>query len=297
VSYEPVTTVLSSAASYALTDLETVKDELSINDDDTSGDTWLTRAIAQVSKAIMNDTNRVFAPEYVQDAFDVRRARYQVPNGRRELQLSRWPVLAVASVTQILDTSDTPQALVQGTDFRVDFIDGALSRLDANTGAVTAWEALPVTVKYSAGFGLAVQETHTVPATPYEVTVAQAADFSCDQSVSYADGTLLTPVGADPALGQYTVAAGVYTFNVADTDQALTFAYCTEQVPDDLVDATLQLVTARFRAKGRDPALTQRDTPGIGTERFWFGGAPGQAGPFPPAIEGLLDNYRAPVVA
>lgn len=289
-----IMTVLSAAATYDLTTLTTVRDELALKPADTANDTWLSRAITQVSKSIMTEANRVFAPEYVQDAFDVPRARYQIPNGAAELQLSRWPILSVTSVVQ---TSDTAVTLVEGVDFRVDYATGALYRLDATTDTIMAWEALPVTVKYSAGYGAAVSEAHSVPGTgPYTVTVAKADSFSCDQTVSYASGTVLTPVTASPAQGQYTVSKGVYIFNAADAGQALTFVYCTAQIPDDIVDATLQLVTARFRAKGRDPALVQRETPGVGSERFWFGGAPGQTGPFPPDIEALVDNYRVPVV-
>jgi hypothetical protein len=299
MSNEPITTVLSSAASYNLTDLATVKDELEVDAGDTGNDAWLTRALGQVSSAVMNDTNRVFAPEFVQDLFDIRRARYQVPNGQCVLQLSRWPVLAVTSVVISLVGQNAPLSLVENTDFRVDYATGEIYRLNSDTGTVSAWEALPVAVRYSGGYGAAVSEAHTVPATPFQVTVTQAATFSCDQQVSYvSSGLPLVRVASGPTVGQYSVsAAGVYTFAAADTSKALTFAYATISVPSDLVDATLQLITARFRAKGRDPSLIQRDTPGLGTERFWFGGAPGQAGPFPPSIAGMLDNYKVPVVS
>jgi hypothetical protein len=298
-----VTTVLASAASYALTDLATVHDELSINTADTSNDPFLTRAINQITRAVMNHTNRVFAPEYVRDLFDVRRRRYQVPNGVRALQLSRWPVLAVTSVVISLVGEGASLVLVENTDFRVDYATGDLYRLDpSDTGTISAWEALPITVQYSAGFGAAVREAHTVPASgPYTVTATQAATFSCDQTVSYvSNGTVLTPVASSPTVGQYSLAptTGIYTFAAADAGVALNVAYCTKTVPDDLIDATLRLITARFKARGRDPALVQRETQGVGSERFWFGNAPGQTGPFPPDIEGLLnDNYKVPVAA
>jgi hypothetical protein len=79
--------------------------------------------------------------------------------------------------------------------------------------------------------------------------------------------------------------------------QVLTFDYCTQSVPDDLADAT---------ASGSSPAgsaprgATRPWCPRharIGSERFWFGNAPGQTGPFPPDIQAMLDNYDVPVVA
>lgn len=299
---EVISTVLASAASYDLTDLATVKDELSLQSVDTSNDTWLGRAISQVSKVVMSATNRVFAPEYVQDNFDINRNRYQLPMGTWELQLSRWPILAVSSVVQTVDLGGSPatQTLVAGTDFEIDYANGRLLRLNSNTGRVMGWEAFQTVVKYTAGYGAAVSETHSVPANPgpYTVTVAGAATFSCDQTVAYASsGVLLTPIASGtPAAGQYTVALGVYTFAAADAGQSLNFAYCTESIPLDLVDAALRTVTVRFKAKGRDPSLVQRETPGIGTERFWFGPVPGQYGAFPPDIDAMLERYRVPQV-
>lgn len=287
-----VTTVIAAAASYDLTAAQAAYDELKI----TGPDTWTQGAITQVSRSVMRETNRVFAPEYVQDLFDIRRRRYQRPIGFEPLQLSRWPVLAITSI--VVNQADlTTLTLVENTDFRVDYAKGEVYRLNSDTGTVTTWEALPVTARYSGGYGAAVKETHSVPASPYAVTVTQAVNFSCDQTVAYGSGILLTPVASSPTVGQYTVvpATGVYTFNAADLAQALAFAYCTETIPDDLKEAALRLVTARYRARSRDPALIQRDTPGVGSERFWFGGAPGQKGPFPPDIEGLLDGYRTPV--
>lgn len=295
MGYSIVTTVLSAAASYDLTDLATAKDELSLSG--TSSDTWLSRAVSQVSRAMATHTKRVFAPEVVQDAFDIQQDLYpyQTPGGLAELTLSRWPVLAVISVAQTL-APGTMQMLTEGTDFRIDSETGRLIRINPFTGSGSTWEAAPVTVIYLAGFGAQVTETHTVPATPYKVTVSGAASFSCDQSVKYASGTALTRVTGSPTAGQYSVSAGVYTFAAADTGQSLSFAYGIRNIPDDLVEICLRLVTARYHSKDRDPSLVQRETPGVGMERWWFGGAPGQSGPFPPDIEAALDPYRMPVL-
>ncbi|HEY2178103.1 MAG TPA: hypothetical protein VGH15_05925 [Caulobacteraceae bacterium] len=293
---EVVTTVLAAAKTYDLTDLATVHDELSIPASKTSDDTWLGRAIGQVSRLVMSATNRVFAPELVQDLFDLPRGRYQVPSNSQRLQLARWPIIVVASVVQT-SAEGVTSTLVEGTDFRVDYAVGQLLRLDATTDIPTPWEPLPLTVAYVAGYGAAVTETHVVPATPFQVTVSQASTFSCDQSVSYNTGVALARVTGTPGAGQYSVAAGVYTFSLADVGQDLTFAYATAAIPLDLVDVALRLVAGRFRARGRDPALIQRDTPSVGTERFWFGGAPGQKGAFTPDIQAVLDTYRVPVAA
>jgi hypothetical protein len=295
---ERITTVLAAAASYDLTDLETVKDELSIGDSNTSDDSWLTRAIGQVSRAIERHCNRRFVPEQLQDLFQFGRdpfpgARF---GGEDEIALARWPLLSVGSVSQSLPNGVT-KTLVAGTDFLADLAKGRLLRLRSD-GRIQRWEAFPLSVQYTAGYGALVQENDAVPsAAPYTVAVSQASAFSCDQSVAYASGTALARVAANPAQGQYSVAGGIYTFNAADEGQALAFAYATAAVPDDLVEICLRLITARYSAKDRDPNLIQQDTPGVGTQRWWFGGAPGQKGAFPPDIEAALEDYRPAKVA
>jgi hypothetical protein len=302
MGYSVVTTVLAPAATYNLTDLPTAKVELSIGPADSSNDAWLTQAIAQVSASIQRHCKRVFAPEYVQDVFDIEQDPYpyQTPGGFAQLALSRWPVLAVVSVVQTLAAGATPtlQTLVLGRDFRVDAKTGRLQRLNQFTGTVTLWEAIPVTVTYSAGHGALVQETGAVPAEgPYQVTVSQAATFACDQQVSYASGAALVPVAANPAQGQYSVnpATGVYAFNAADAGQTLTFAYCTLNITADLVEICLKLITARFRGRARDPAMVEETTPDVGTRRWWFDTS--QKGVFPPDIQDALEDYRVPTLA
>lgn len=301
MGYAVSTTVLCAAADQNLTTAATLRAELSLASADTSKDAWMAGAIDRISRTIANDCNRVFVPELVQDVFDIRQDAYpaQTPGGFPQLLLTRYPVIAIASVTQAtsLNTNDP---LTEGDDWRYDADAGQLLRLNSWTGVGTAWEALPVTVRYVSGFGSAVREQATVPASsPYTVQVSQSAAFACDQAVTLDDGTVLTRVNGAPAAGQYSVAVatGTYTFNVAQADQAITIDYATRAIPGDLEDVCLRLLVQRFHNMGRDPSLIQRDTPGVGTERWWYGSAPGQKGPFPPDIDAMLENYRMPVVA
>jgi len=296
MGFSAVTTIVTPAANYDLTDLASAKVELSITT--TTDDAWLAKAVSQVSRAISSETQRVLVPEVVQDLFELDRQLAHRGSSRLALkvQLSRWPVIDIVSVVKTLSTGLT-QTLVEGTDFRVNLSDGTLTRLDPVSGAVLSWEADPLTVIYMAGYGSLATETHSVPVSPYQVTVSQSAAFSCDQSVKYASGTALTRVSGNPAAGQYSVAAGVYTFAAADSGQSLTFAYGVKSIPDDLAEICLRLITARYRGKDRDPSLVQQETPGVGMRRWWFGGAPGQTGPFAPDIAAALEPYCMPVVA
>lgn len=72
----------------------------------------------------------------------------------------------------------------------------------------------------------AVGEAATIPGTPYQVTVAQAATWSEDGGVlDLTAGIWLTRVTSSPSSGQYSVAAGVYTFAAADTTHKLVITY------------------------------------------------------------------------
>lgn len=70
-------------------------------------------------------------------------------------------------------------------------------------------------------------EAHSVPgATTYTVAVANSATFDQDLGVIYeATGLPLTKVAAVTAIGQYSVAAGVYTFYSGDANAAVLISY------------------------------------------------------------------------
>jgi hypothetical protein len=298
MSFTVITTVEEAAINYDLVDIATVKDELSIKATDTSNDTFLKRAISQTSTVIANYCNRIFAVETLQDRIyiDQDAYPYQVPGGVSPLQLSRFPVFAVTSVKQ-LTAINVLNTLTEGTDFKVDPANGWLIRIDAFTGVAVTWEALPVIVEYTAGYSATAVQPATVPASPFTITVTNAAYFAQDQGVTLSDGTPLIAVDVNPGPGQYSVSPqGVYLFNVANLGVTVNIGYVFTSIPLDLVDAALRLITQRFRARGRDPMLTRRDQPNLGTEQYWVGVVPGQVGAFPPEIQGLLDGqYRVPV--
>jgi hypothetical protein len=71
-----------------------------------------------------------------------------------------------------------------------------------------------------------VDESGTVPATPYQITVANSVNFSRDLGVyDTTAGKWLTEVASAPATGQYSFAAGVYTFAAADTTHVVKISY------------------------------------------------------------------------
>ena len=73
-------------------------------------------------------------------------------------------------------------------------------------------------------FALAKDETSTIPATPFQVTVTHSADFDADLGVKIA-GVPAEAVSGTPTTGQYSFSAGVYTFAAADTGKTVAISY------------------------------------------------------------------------
>lgn len=66
-----------------------------------------------------------------------------------------------------------------------------------------------------------------IPTTPFEITptVPSSGTWSADLGVLDANANPMTRVASSPAAGQYSVAAGVYTFAAADTGKTVFINY------------------------------------------------------------------------
>lgn len=157
MSVEIITTVVTPAADLKLVSLSDVKAELGISA--STDDAWLTKVIERASAAAVQYANRQFASEVVKDEFWPQRDGYPwiIPGGVRPLQLSRWPVTAVATVTENGET------LTADTDFRSDGRVGQLFRLDGS-GYTKKWPAFPISAQYTAGFA-------TIPADVQDAVI------------------------------------------------------------------------------------------------------------------------------
>jgi len=92
---------------------------------------------------------------------------------------------------------------------------------------------------------VAFEEAGTIPTTPFAVTVANSATWVLDLGVTASlTGLPLTRVASAPATGQYSVAAGVYTFAAADTGLAMkiSYTYTSAAAPGHTVTMNNQLI-------------------------------------------------------
>jgi hypothetical protein len=77
----------------------------------------------------------------------------------------------------------------------------------------------------------ALNEAQAVPNSgPFTVNAANASGFVADLGVAYAaTGVPLVRVASAPSTGQYTVAAGIYTFSAGDANAAVQLSYTYAQ--------------------------------------------------------------------
>jgi hypothetical protein len=300
VSVEIITTVLLAATAtapagpYDLTDLDTANDELSVPANDTSNNSFLSRAISQASVAIKNYCNRVFQIEVVQDQIYIQQDPYpyQVPGGIFPLQLSRWPL---AESTPISFTGNTHgSVLVDGIPNTAGMEAGDL--VFAADGSIPAGsEIANVIDPNSINLTKAASSSSTGLSMNIGLQVIQTLAAGVTQTLVYGkDFTVDAAKGWLIRLNPFTAIAAQW--EAVPTVVQYQAGY--QEIPDDLVEAALRMVTGRFRARGRDPVLMARDQNGnVGSERYWVGGMKGQVGSIPPEVVGLIDQYRVPVTA
>lgn len=142
---EVISVVTTPASSYDLASLDDVKDEIGVKDN--SNNALLQRYLTSASAAVSQYCNRVFPAETMTETFWASRDRgwRKVLPSVQDLQLSRWPVQSVTSVTE------NGTALVQDTDFKVNAENGQLVRLNTN-GYPRMWPVYPIVVVYAGGF-------------------------------------------------------------------------------------------------------------------------------------------------
>lgn len=140
-----ITTVVEAAKSYDLIDLQTIKDELGIAAN--ADNAILSRYVSWASAAWSQATNRVFQAETIKDEIFAARDMYpyQFVGGIQLLQLSRFPLISVASVTE------DDCVLAADTDYKVADDRGALIRIDGG-GYPRRWHAKKIVTEFDAGF-------------------------------------------------------------------------------------------------------------------------------------------------
>ena len=156
-----ITTVVTPPAAGDLIDIDTWKDDWSVTTTDDDG--FIARTIARCSMAVGQYCNRTFGIATYQDIIRPERSGRLggiVPGGRNPIQVSRFPLVSVASVAETDGTTAT--ILAEGADYEVNYALGQAYRLDAN-GNPRNWPECEITIIYQAGYVLPGQAATTFP--------------------------------------------------------------------------------------------------------------------------------------
>ena len=155
-----ITTVVTPATGsggagpYDLTTLAAVKAEPWYTP--SLADAWLQRIITACSNSIGQYCNRVLVVQTYQDTIFPRRdppMRIAV-GGLNVVQVTNFPVIAPAGSPPVSNVSVTENgvALIENTDYIVDYDMGQITRYDPNTAYVMPWDEWPIVVQYKAGY-------------------------------------------------------------------------------------------------------------------------------------------------
>lgn len=255
--------------------------------------------ISQTSRTILTQLNRgsILPTSYTEQ---------RNGNGKNRMVLSNWPVISFQSLVIAGLLIPQAQPIVNGSPYVPGWIldtqpdpfgPGIMQSIWLRGYTFSAgYQGFPaiggvqsVTLTYMAGYQV-TGEAQTVPATPGPYTVAVNAPLGAwgsDSGVTYAlTGLPLLPVASSPAQGQYSVAAGVYTFNAADQGAAVLISYGF--IPADLALACTQwvgeLIAYEDRIGLRSKSLGGQETMAYDTSAI------------PPRVESAIQPYRRVVM-
>lgn len=299
-----ITRLVKAPESACLTSLAHVKDDLDIDDGDTSNDTRLTRFITEESAGISRYCNRIFGVATWQDEFRPQHGIWGegVKAAVNPLQVTKWPLSSAAVVftgnthlSPLVDGIVSTSGLYQGMPvFGPGIPAGAYISGVMPTGILLSVAATVAAAGVSLTGGMSV--TENVAGTSTQLVAG--TDFQVDT------GSLLPGDEGNSAIYRLNHQGNPRTWPAAtitvvyQAGYALPGTECTTSppLPTDLESACIRLVVWRFRAKGRDPMLVERSQGQLGVERYWVGSTPGQTGPYPNEIMSILNSYRTPVI-
>ncbi len=115
------------------------------------------------------------------------------------------------------------------------------------------------------------------------ITLAEGRDFLIDADLGQIER--LDPVGR-PRLWNGVPVHVVYPAG-----------YTAATLPDDIEDAIIQLVKARYFARGRDPMIRAQNVEGVYSATYALGAGMGADSDLPVDVQGMLERYRMPTIA
>lgn len=217
-----------------LTTLARLKDYLKITS--TTDDALLTRLIASASAFVQNWLNRTIVNSTYTETRN--------GEGMQRMLLQNYPITSISSVNVAgLSVQARPALTASYTG------NNQAGYTNSDTTLYLTGFCFPqgfqnVVVAYTAGF--VKTDTSVIPATPYQITTSEL--WLIDMGVTK-NGVAMVNVASSPAVGQYSVTDGVYTFNAVDTGPTVVIRY--SYVPGDIEQACIDLISLKYMEKNR----------------------------------------------
>jgi hypothetical protein len=249
------------SSTYDLVGLADLKAWLELTSPD--DDVLLGRLITQVSRATLAVLDRgCLLPTAIVETRDGR--------DDPEIILRHWPVTAISGLSIDGVTIAPAPPLVAGVPRLSGYLlepaeiapPGHMQRLALRGRAFTRG-VQNISVRYTAGYRVSAEPAIVPAAAPYEVLAQEPyGDWASDCGVAYANGASLTAVAVAPGAGQYTIAAGVYTFSAADAgaDVLIDYGYVPADLGFAAMDWIAELYTYRTRIGQQSKSLGGQET-------------------------------------
>ena len=250
----------------AITDLTTLSACKSwLGYTDTANDQVVSQEITRVSSMVNAWLN---GTAFVKTS----RTEYYNGKGTSRLILRNFPVLSVSALTinsRVIPPNPTPPT---GAGFFADPWDGGIPAVPQGvnlSGYFFSQGLQNIIVSYVTGY-VQSGEAQTISSDAYQVVPSQPSGLCvADAGVTYTNGTALTPVTSNPAVGQYIPPnpngikfTNYYQFNAAEAGVAVLISYSfvpwsVEMVAKDLVG---ERVSYRNRIGLRSKLLGGQET-------------------------------------
>lgn len=318
--------LFEGGAALDLVALQDVKSELQI--EDRTDDAWLRKQITRASQTISRHCGRVFQVRRVLEEIWPFRDPYpwQLPANLGALQLGDWPVSSPASFAFVA-APDQPAASAEagGT------LSPGIYCIRASYVTATGETAVSAPLWIAATNGsLVVQPPEGKPTVSgwncYIGTNAVLPSRQNGDPLSFEPFALSAPLIAGAAAPDYVLVteqaqkpyalAEGRDFEIARergeimrlfsdgyvskwpvAKIAVEYSAGYAEIPDDLQDACIDLVKARWFARTRDPMLRDENIEGVYSASYWFGTGPGAPNDLPAYVADKLSRFRVPVIA
>lgn len=315
-----------------LVSLASVKEELDL--ETSASDTWLRKVISRASTTVSAYCNRNFYPQTWLDQIWPGKGPYpwQVPPRLAPVQLSQYPIISTPSPAGTAPPLAPTLSAVSGGSLAAARYYVRVSYLTANgeTAAsaeselwLSAGQLLHVATPQADNFNLATGWNVYVSTKSYGETLQNSSPIGMSTAWTEPVAGLIAGNAPPPymlivenaPLFPTPLCEGV-DFIVDATHGQLTRLYAIDQQPkpwnlpitalyqapytqilDDIQDAVILLVKARYFARKRDPMIRQENAASAYEATYFFGTGPGGPGDLPVDVAAKLDRYRVPVVA